>query len=397
MLVKLQKKTLIKSQILAYSISLIVGVCVSFITIQLYLDSKPLLTQQSDVFKRKFAVVSKNISVFKTVDKEKIYFTEKEILDLESQVFSKSVSKFNSAVFKIKASSKKAKNVPIFHTDLFFESVPDVFLEVTTDEWKWDSSLDFIPIIIPENYLSLYNFGFAESQGLPVLSQNTISQITFNIQLSGNNVSKKYESKIVGFSNKINSVLVPANFLSWANKEYGGIQSSLSSRLLVEFYDSSDESIINYFNDNDYAISKDKLEFSKLIFFFKSALFFVLIIALIIILQSISFITLSLNLIIQKNRELIQNLANIGYSFKKIAFFYQVVVTSVTVVSVVLATVICINVRNLYVYKFSELFDFVEEDSRLVSFGIVLVIILIALYNLLLIRNIKRIVLNDTP
>ena len=393
MLIKLQKRTLAITQIIWYVLTLLIGTTIILFTSQFYFDIKPLLSQQTDVFKSKSAVISKNISVFKTIDKEKIYFTNEEIVELKNQPFTKNISKFNSATFKINASSNKTKSVPVFYTDLFFESIPDNYLDVETDEWKWETSLDFIPIIIPENYLSLYNFGFAESQGLPVLSKNSISQIEFNIQISGNHKSKDYKSKIVGFSNKVNSILVPEEFLSWANNEFGRINKHKTSRILIEFNNPADETILEYLNDNNYSINKEILEFSKLLFIFKSALIFVFSIAIVILILSVSFILLSINLIIQKNKELLLNLYNIGYSYKKIAKFYQVIISSITLTSIIIAIIISNFIRNFYLTKIFVLFDFTINYNMIYLFGILIILILVSVYNILLIKNIKKIVL----
>tara|TARA_B100000767_G_scaffold274684_1_gene308491 strand:- start:1176 stop:2387 length:1212 start_codon:yes stop_codon:yes gene_type:complete len=393
MLFRLQKRTLVVSQIIGYALTIFVGITIILVTAQFYFDIKPLLSQQTDMFKSKSAVISKNISVFKTIDKEKIYFTNKEIKELENQSFTKSISKFNSATFKINAYSKKTETIPVFYTDLFFESISDTYLDVETDEWKWEPALDFIPIIIPENYLNLYNFGFAESQGLPVLSKNTISQIEFNIQVSGNHKSKDYKSKIVGFSNKVNSILVPSEFLSWANKEFGNISRNKTSRVLIEFNDPSDKTILEYFNKNNYSINKEKLEFSKLVFFFKSAMFFVFFIALVIIILSISFILLSLNLLIQRNKELLLNLYNIGYNHNRIAKFYQVFISLTTVISIITSLIISNFIRNYYLEKIINLFDFTANKNYILLFGVSLILILIFTYNILIIKNIKKIVI----
>lgn len=393
MLFKLQKRTLVVSQIIGYALTIFVGITIILVTTQFYFDIKPLLSQQTDMFKSKSAVISKNISVFKTIDKEKIYFTNKEIKELENQSFTKSISKFNSATFKINAYSKKTETVPVFYTDLFFESISDTYLDVETDEWKWEPALDFIPIIIPENYLNLYNFGFAESQGLPVLSKNTISQIEFNIQVSGNHKSKDYKSKIVGFSNKVNSILVPAEFLSWANKEFGNLSRNKTSRVLIEFNDPSNKTILEYFNKNNYSINKEKLEFSKLVFFFKSAMFFVIFIALVIIILSISFILLSLNLIIQRNKELFLNLYNIGYNYNRIAKFYQVFISSITILSIITSVIVSNFIRNYYLEKIINLFDFTLNKNYILLFGMLLILMLIIAYNILIIKNIKKIVI----
>ena len=393
MLFKLQKRTLVLSQIIGYALTIFVGVTIILVTSQFYFDIKPLMSEQTDIFKNKAAVISKNISVFKTINKEKIYFTDKEINDLKSQSFTKSVSKFNTATFKINAYSNKTESVPVYYTDLFFESIPDEYLDVETEDWKWDVSLDFIPIIIPENYLNLYNFGFAESQKLPVLSKNTISQIEFNIQISGNNKSKDYKSKIVGFSNKVNSILVPEEFLFWANNEFGRLNNSKTSRVLIEFNNPSDQTILEYFNENNYSINKDELEFSKLIFFFKSALIFVFFIALVIIGLSIAFILLSLDLIIQRNKELLLNLYNIGYKHNRIAKFYQVLISATTVISIVASLVISNIIRNSYLVEISQLFEFTGNKNYILIFGISFILALTIVYNVLIVKSIKKIVI----
>jgi len=142
MLWKLQRITLVPIQIIGYFLTLFIGTFIILTITQLFLDVKPLLYQQSSVFKGNSAVVSKNISVFKTINKEKIYFTSYELEELEEQTFIKSISKFNTATFKIVAYSEKSENVPVFYTDLFFESIPDKYIDVETEEWAWSSSQD---------------------------------------------------------------------------------------------------------------------------------------------------------------------------------------------------------------------------------------------------------------
>ncbi len=390
MLYKLQRKTLVISQLVGYALTLLVGITIVLLTIQLYLDIKPLLSEQTDVFKDKSAVISKNISVFKTMDKRKVYFTREEIAELQSQTFTKSVSKFTSANFKIGAYLDKTESMPMFYTDLFFESIPDNYLDVKANDWKWDISLGFIPIIIPENYLNLYNFGFAESQGLPVVSKTTISEIEFNVSVSGNGKTKHFKSKIVGFSNKINSILVPEDFLFWANAEFGQANTEKTSRLLIEFHNPSDEAILNYFNEKNYSINRDKLEFSKLTFFFKSALLFVFFTAVVIIILAISFIFMSISLIIQRNKELLINLYNIGYNYRQIARFYQVLISVITAIIIFVSIIMSSFVRNYYLDNISGLFEFTSDYNSIYVSGILLTVLLVTLYNVFIIRNVKK-------
>ena len=387
MLIKLQKKTVIISQVIGYCFTLIFGVTIILVTSQFYFDIKPLLSQQTGVFKNNAAIINKNISIFNSYDKKGIYFKNKEIKDLKKQTFVKKISYFNSASFEIKMSH------PLFRTDLFFESIPDIYLDVETDEWVWDESTDFVPIIVPESYLNLYNFGFAQSQGLPVISKNVIMELEFDVEISGNGKRKTFDSRIVGFSSKLNSILVPQEFLLWANKKFGKSNiNSKTSRILIEFNDPSDKNILKYFNENSYSINEEKLEFSKLAYFFKSSLLFVAIVAVVIIFLSIAFVVLSFNLIIQRNKELLLNLYNIGYRDKKIAKFYQFLIGGITSFSIILSVIISNILKNYYREKTSTLFDFEFGANYIVFIGLPMAFFLVIVYNRLIIKNIKKIV-----
>ncbi len=123
MLYKLQRKTLIPSQIVGYALTLLVGMSVVMLAVQAFVDLKPLLTQQTDVFKAHTVTVSKNVTLFKTANKEGIYFNDKELDKIREQEFVKDVALFNSATFNTSAAISFGGQR--MGTDMFFESVPD--------------------------------------------------------------------------------------------------------------------------------------------------------------------------------------------------------------------------------------------------------------------------------
>ena len=69
-------------------------------------------------------------------------------------------------------------------TDLFFESVPDAYVDVNSEQWYFDFEEPVVPIIIPRNYLNLYNFGFAQSRSLPQLSEGVMGLLNLEIRIS---------------------------------------------------------------------------------------------------------------------------------------------------------------------------------------------------------------------
>ncbi|MFV0345960.1 MAG: hypothetical protein ACK5IQ_06895 [Bacteroidales bacterium] len=396
MLTKLQRKTLIIPQIIAYALSLFVGIAILLTAIQLFVDLKPILKNEADVFGKQVSVISKKVSMLKTLNKKGIYFAEKEIDELKQQDFVKNVATFTSATFNVSASMDGIPQIGGLYTELFMESIPDKYLDVKTDEWRWYEERDFVPIIIPEDYIKLYNFGFAESQGLPVISKDMISHISFKVHISGNGKSKTLDSRIVGFTNNINSILVPLNFLEWANSQYGRKTNNNANRVLVEFNDPANEKILEYLNKNDFAINQKDLELSKLTFFFKSALAFVFAVALIIVALALVLIVMSINLILHKNRELILNLYNIGYSCNTIAKFYQKVVSCVTLASIGLASLLCLYIRHLYIDVLSKYFNQNDESLAIILVSsFVLLSLALIVYNYIILRSVKKIALNN--
>ena len=387
MLKRLQRKTLIPAQIAGYAATLLVGAAIVMLACQLYADLRPLLTQQTDVFRGHAITLSKNVSVLQSLNKRGIYFTDKEIAELEAQPFVAQVARFTSSAFHTKASINFGGQG--LYTDLFFESVPDRYIDVRSEDWRWDSTSNFIPVIIPEDYLSLYNFGFAESQALPVLSKGTIEQVAFTIELDGHGRHRSFRSRIVGFSGKINTILAPEEFLKWANSEFGSAETNASSRLLVELADASDECIPRFMKEHNYNIKQDELESSKMVFFFRAAMAFLLTVALIIIALSVAFIIMSINVIIQKKHDLFCNLHDIGYSPRQIARYYRRTVGIITGVDMALATLVALVLRNLYVGKLSTMFTIEGSVWPSAIAAAALTAALILIYNYTILKTIR--------
>ena len=389
MIWKLQKKTLLPLQLFGYGITLCIGITIALITLTIYTDLTPILQSESEVFSDNAIIINKKISVLSNFNKDKIYFTKDELKDFENQDFVKEISKFNKATnFEIFLSSDMFN----FGSVLFFESIPDKYLDIESDKWKWEEGSDFVPIMMPEDYLKLYNLGFAESQGLPILSPKVISKAEFDVHLSGSNKRKTFRGSVVGFSSKINSILVPEDFLNWANKEFGNHEENNASRILVEFHDPNDERIIEFLNQNNYEVNQEKMEKNKLIFFFKLAFIFVFVIAVIIILLSTILISLSINLIFQKNKEVLINLYFLGYQIKQISYYYKLLISIVTLFSIAISLIFTLVVRQLYSVKLVSYFDSEMSNTFIYTNVLIVSIFLLVLLNLLITRKIRNLI-----
>ena len=75
--------------------------------------------------------------------------------------------------------------------------------------------------MVPKFYLDLWNFGLAPSRvEYPSLSTEAATGMPIEIFI-GKNREATLDGRFVAFSKRINSVLVPEIFLTWANKKFG--------------------------------------------------------------------------------------------------------------------------------------------------------------------------------
>lgn len=151
-----------------------------------------------------------------------------------------------------------------FSSEIFLESVPDRFIDKRPKEWVWQAGTRDVPIILSTEFLNLYNYGFALSQGLPQLSPSSLQSLAFDLVLGPPDLRETYSAHIAGFSDRISSVLVPQNFMEFANQRYGKVGAYLPSRLIVNVKDPSDKSFTKFLEDNNYVANTELLKWNKL-------------------------------------------------------------------------------------------------------------------------------------
>lgn len=151
-----------------------------------------------------------------------------------------------------------------FSTEMFLESVPDRFIDKKPIDWHWEPGNTTVPIILSADFLNLYNYGFALSQGLPQLSQKSIQALAFDLRIGRDGYTETYTARVVGFSDRINSVLVPLNFVEYGNKTFASNIVFAPSRLIVKVKDPSDKAFIRFLESRDYTTNTEQLRWNKL-------------------------------------------------------------------------------------------------------------------------------------
>jgi len=362
---KLLRQHISVSQLAGFFLANLCGMIIVLLGIQFYRDVLPVFTQGDSFIKKDFVIVSKKVSTLGTLVGKSSTFSTGDVAEIEEQPFTKSVGRFLPSQFKVSA-GMGMQGIRM-STDMFFESVPDEFVDVKLDKWTFDPSSDVVPIIIPRNYLNLYNFGFAQSRNLPQLSEGVMGMVNLDIRIMGNGQVKQLKGNIVGFSNRLNTILVPETFMNWANATYGTGQKAEPSRLIVEVNNPTDERIAKFFQQKGYETEGNSLDAGKASWFLKVVIGIVLSVGLLISVLSFYILILSIYLLLQKNSTKLENLLLIGYSPARVARPYQLLTIILNLVVLALGVVVVIAVRSLYLDTVMNLYPDAGSGSVLPS------------------------------
>ena len=386
MLWKLLRQHISVAQLAGFFIANLCGMVIVMLGIQFYNDVSPVFTQEDSFIKKDYIVVTKKVSTLGSIAGKSGTFSDYEMDDLKSQPFTVEVGAFQPSQFKVSAGiSFGGMDIS---TAMFLESVPDGFVDVKADAWRYTDGQSEIPIIIPRNYLNLYNFGFARSRNLPQLSEGMVGLVSLNLYIAGNGKRDMKKGRIVGFSNRLNTILVPESFMNSANATYGGNKKWEPSRLIIEVDNPADERIARYFKDNGYETEDSKLDAGKMTWFLKVAVGVVMAVGLVISLLSFYILLLSIYLLLQKNTDKLENLILIGYGTSRVAMPYQILTVVINLMVLVLSVIIMVIVRGIYTDALSDIITGTDDVSIAMScvFGLIL-FILVSVYNIIAIRR----------
>lgn len=362
---KLLRRHISIGQLTGFFLANLLGMTIVLMSVQFYSDVLPVFTSGDSFMKKDYIIATKRISALGGITRKDNTFSKDDIEAMKEQSFTRSVGAFTPSLFKVSAGVGMQEAGIHLSTEMFFESVPDEYVDVSLDKWHFNEGSHTIPIIIPRNYLNLYNFGFAQSRSLPKLSEGLISMIQMDIVLRGNEQTEQYKGNIVGFSNRLNTILVPQSFMDWANNSFAPGKEAKPSRLIVEVKNPTDTAINEYFSANGYETEGDNLNAGKTTYFLRLVTGIVMAVGLFISILSFYILMLSIFLLLQKNTVKLENLLLIGYSPMQVALPYHVLTIGLNVAVLFLATGSVMWIRTYYIEKIQSFFPQLEESSLL--------------------------------
>lgn len=386
MIWKLLKQHISLSQLLGFSLANVCGMVIVLLAVQFYRDVLPMFTQENSFLKGDYIIISKKVSTLGTIVGKQTTFSAGDIAEIEEQPFVKRVGSFLPSQFKVMA-GMGLQGIKM-STDLFFESVPDAYVDVQSEEWKFNPESNVIPIIIPRNYLNLYNFGFAQSRNLPQLSEGIIGMVNLDIRLVGNGKTEQMKGHIVGFSSRLNTILVPESFIRWANARFSTGVEAEPSRLIVEVGNPADERIVQFVQRKGYEMEGNELEAGKTVWFLKLIVGVVLSVGLLISVLSFYILILSIYLLLQKNMRKLETLLLIGYSPAQVARPYQMLAVVLNLSVLLLGIAIVIGIRGTYLPVITSLLPNAGNESLLPALLTgACVFLLVSVLNIVMVRR----------
>lgn len=361
----------------------LIGMIIILCGVQIYSDLKPMFTGEESLIGNDYVIITKPVE---RVGRNATTFTREEVDALGDESFVVNIGEFVSSQYEVYGSIMFGGRK--ISTMMFFESVPDMFIDVETDKWHFSPDSNEIPIIIPRNYLNLYNFGFSHTQNLPQITENLIKSMTLTVELSGNGQVKNYTGRVVGFSDRLNTILVPMDLMIWANNYYANTAPEGASRLIIEVRNPGDPEVVDYLAEHGFVAEEKPSESSKALLLLKVCIAIIILIGLIFSVLSIVIFTLSIYLLLQKNSEKLENLVLIGHKPSQVARPYNLLTIGLTSAIAVVSIIATLIIQHKYSTLFVESLGAELNTTPYATIVVAIVLTLgITLFNLTVIRR----------
>lgn len=290
-------------------IGLAIGMLLLLCSLQMFINIQQLL-KKNDIRKNGFDF----FSVSKMITNENMgkdnRFTNADIKELKSQSFIDDAAPLVPNQFKVTA---EAGDMIPFSSEIFIESLNNNFIDTVPPTFTWTEGQEVVPIIFSSDLLEMYNV-FAPSYDLPQLSPATASNVRIFLHCEGSNGEMVFRSNIVAFSDRVSSLLVPENFLNWANKTLEGVDSVKSSRVFIKTKDANNSDLVKFLDQKNYRVNKDRTMFGRSKQVLQGIITGLGIFGLLVILLALMLFSFYLQLVIARSKDNLQLLLTIGYS-----------------------------------------------------------------------------------
>ena len=345
---RLLRKNTSPSRVAGFIISNFIGLAIIAGGVQFYEDASSLWKSDDSFVNSDYLVVNKKVTSEDMLDGSPKTFSESETEDLRRQPWVRGTGEFQATDYRVWATVGNGGRD--METMLFFESIPDRFVDAAGAGWGFREGDREVPVIISKDYLTLYNFGFAGSAGLPKISEQLVGGIPLGLDLSSDDGARRLHltGRVVGFSNRLNTILVPESFMEWSNRTLGSGERKAPSRLIIDVSRPGDVAIGDYLEAHGLEVAGDKSG-SSASYLLRVVTGIVLAVGLLITVLSLFILMLSVSLLMEKNRQTLHRLLMLGYDTGAVARPYEGIVVWASAAACVLAVGSALLLRCFYI------------------------------------------------
>lgn len=331
-------------------------------------------------------IVQKKVTSFNSMNIAKTDFSEREIDNIRKESFTSAVEPILSNSFGVSLQTD-SDLVPYFRSDVFVQSIDQEFIKIKSDKWDWKEGDEFVPIVLPRDFLVMLNT-FASAKGIPQVSDELAKTIGFKFTLYNDDKKEWEKVKIVGFTNEVSAILVPESFMEYGNKKFPTKTPAKVTQLMLTV----NENQFGKFEEFMATRSLESKENSMVVGKLKSVagtLFSILI--------AISVITVFLaglvlvqyaQLLISKNEYEIRTLLRIGHAPKvitmKVLNYFVIVFAIITAISILAFILAKLYIDQLLIE------GGIRIDSSLTILSLLAVVLAFVVYTIVNYFNAKR-------
>jgi len=347
-------------------IGLTVGILLLLCSVQMFINIQQLL-KKNDIRKNGFEYISISKMVTNANMGKDNRFTTADLNELKAQPFIDGAAPLLPNEFKVVAGA--GSMIP-FSSDIFIEALDNEFIDTVPPNFTWQEGQQSIPVIFSSDMLEMYNV-FAPSYDLPQMSPATASNVNLSLRCEGALGEMSFQANIVAFSDRVSSVLVPENFLAWANKKLEGIDSVKGSRVFIKTKDANDEKLLRFLDEKGYRVNKERAALGRSRALLQGIISGLGLFGLLVVLLALMLFSFYLQLVVARSKDNLQLLITLGYSpswlSKNLAKRFVPVYIIVVLIALSVTQLIQWGFHHFVMYDRPELSSYIHPSVAIIA------------------------------
>jgi len=276
----------------------------------------------TDILGPNTIIVQKKVTNASSLNLTKTDFSLNELEKMRKEPFIAEIQPVMSNNFDISFETSDPL-VPYFRTDVFIQTVDQRFLDVKTDKWHWKEGDAYVPMIMPREFLVMLNT-FMSASGIPQISDDLVKEVKFKFKLWNDSIQEHVNVRIIGFTNEVSSILVPASFMKFGNDKYSDGNSQKNTQVMISGKENQFGLVEQLLNKKGLESKNSQMVVGRLKSVVGTLFFVVLGISIIAVLASGLVLIQYMQLLISRNAYEVRTLLRVGYHPKEIIKIFTI-------------------------------------------------------------------------